>query len=77
MRKAHAMSFDFLLNTIPVAHDINPYMPLLKNEKTIEELPANAKAYIKRLEEAVGVPIDIVSTGPDRNETIVLNSPFD
>jgi alcohol dehydrogenase (NADP+) len=33
--KAHAMSFDFLLNTIPVAHDINPYMPLLKNEKTM------------------------------------------
>ena len=32
---AHAGSFDFLLNTIPVAHDINPYLPLLKNEKTM------------------------------------------
>ena len=28
-------SFDFLLNTIPVAHDLNPYMGLLKNEKTM------------------------------------------
>ncbi|MEE3055493.1 MAG: hypothetical protein VX334_00135, partial [Pseudomonadota bacterium] len=33
--------------------------------------------YIKRLEELTGVPVDIVSTGPDRNETIVLRSPYD
>lgn len=33
--EAHANSFDFLLNTVPVAHDINPYIPLLKNEKTM------------------------------------------
>jgi uncharacterized zinc-type alcohol dehydrogenase-like protein len=32
---AHAGSFDLLLNTVPVAHDINPYLPLLKNEKTM------------------------------------------
>ncbi len=31
----HANSFDFLLNTVPVAHDINPYMPLLKIDKTM------------------------------------------
>ena len=37
-----------------------------------EELPQAAKNYIKRLEELVEVPIDIVSTGPDRDETIVL-----
>ena len=33
--EAHANSFDFLLNTIPVAHDVNPYLPLLKNGKTM------------------------------------------
>lgn len=33
--KAHEGSFDFLLNTVPVAHDINPYVPLLKNNKTM------------------------------------------
>jgi uncharacterized zinc-type alcohol dehydrogenase-like protein len=32
---AHAGSFDFLLNTIPVGHDINPYLPLLKIDKTM------------------------------------------
>ena len=40
------------------------------------QLPANAKAYIARLEELVGVKVTILSTGPDRNETIVLESPF-
>jgi adenylosuccinate synthase len=44
--------------------------------KTLEELPEAARAYIKRLEELVGAPIDIISTGPDRVETIVLRHPF-
>ncbi|MBR9909802.1 MAG: adenylosuccinate synthase [Gammaproteobacteria bacterium] len=42
-----------------------------------DDLPANAQAYIKRLEELVGAPADIISTGPDRIETIVLRHPFD
>ena len=41
------------------------------------ELPANAIAYLERVEEVTGVPIDIISTGPDRKETIVLRHPFD
>lgn len=44
--------------------------------KSLAALPANARAYIKRIEELVGVPIDMVSTGPDREETIVLRHPF-
>jgi adenylosuccinate synthase len=40
------------------------------------DLPDNAKAYIKRLEELVGVKVTIVSTGPDRDETIILEHPF-
>jgi adenylosuccinate synthase len=40
-------------------------------------LPANAKAYLERISEVVSAPIDIVSTGPDRAETIVLRNPFD
>jgi adenylosuccinate synthase len=39
-------------------------------------LPDNAKAYIKRLEELVGVKVTIISTGPDRDETIILEHPF-
>ena len=44
--------------------------------KSMDALPANARAYVKRIEELVGVPIDMVSTGPDREETIVLRHPF-
>jgi adenylosuccinate synthase len=44
--------------------------------KRWEDLPANARAYLKRLEALCGVPVDIVSTGPERDETIVLRHPF-
>jgi adenylosuccinate synthase len=42
-----------------------------------DALPPNARAYLKRLEQLAGVPIDIISTGPDRDQTIVLRHPFD
>jgi adenylosuccinate synthase len=41
-----------------------------------DKLPKAAKLYIARLSELVGVPIDIVSTGPDREETIVIKNPY-
>ncbi len=44
--------------------------------KSMDALPANAQAYIKRIEERVGKPVDMVSTGPDREETLVLRHPF-
>ncbi len=52
------------------------------NESTVgitdfDALPENARNYLKRLEALVGTPIDIISTGPDRVETIVLRHPFD
>ena len=42
-----------------------------------ESLPQAAKDYIARLEVITGVPVDIISTGPDRNETIVMRHPYD
>jgi adenylosuccinate synthase len=39
-------------------------------------LPANARRYLERLAEVLGVPIDLVSTGPDREQTIVLRHPL-
>ncbi|CAM3873247.1 adenylosuccinate synthase [Roseateles saccharophilus] len=43
---------------------------------SLEALPANARAYLKRVEEVIGAPIDMVSTGPDREHTIVLRHPY-
>ncbi len=42
-----------------------------------DDLPENAKKYIKRIEEIIECPIDIISTGPDRSQTIVLRDPYD
>ncbi|HET6724628.1 MAG TPA: adenylosuccinate synthase [Gammaproteobacteria bacterium] len=42
-----------------------------------DDLPENARGYLRKLEELSGVPIDIISTGADRAETIVLRHPFD
>lgn len=41
-----------------------------------EDLPINARLYLERIQSLVGVPIDIVSTGPDRKETVLLHHPF-
>ncbi len=43
---------------------------------SLEQLPENALAYIRFLEEQIEAPIDIISTGPDRVETIILRHPF-
>lgn len=40
------------------------------------QLPDNAKKYLKRIEEVCGAPIAIISTGPDRDATILLQHPF-
>jgi adenylosuccinate synthase len=45
--------------------------------KTFEDLPKAAQSYMRRLEVLVGAPVAIISTGPDRLETIVLKHPFD
>jgi len=44
--------------------------------KRFEELPKPAQDYLKRMEALCGVPVDMISTGPDREETIVLRHPF-
>jgi adenylosuccinate synthase len=41
-----------------------------------DALPKNARAYLERIEALAGVPIDLISTGPERDETIVRRHPF-
>jgi adenylosuccinate synthase len=41
------------------------------------QLPANAKAYLERIQELLGVPIDIISTSAERDDTIVEKHPFE
>ena len=44
--------------------------------KSFDQLPANAQKYLRRLEALVGAPVAIISTGAERDETIVLKHPF-
>jgi adenylosuccinate synthase len=41
-----------------------------------EKLPSNARHYLERVQALVGVPITIISTGPDRDQTIIRQNPF-
>ncbi len=75
------------IDTLPIdARDWSTITPVFETmpgwkESTVgaqqfDQLPTNAQAYIKLLEALVGAPVDIISTGPDRVETIVLNHPL-
>lgn len=60
----------------PVYETYKGWKTDISKAKTMDELPTNAKAYLKKLEELVGIPIKIVSVGPDREQTIILENPF-
>ena len=62
---------------IPVYEEMPGWSESTVGAKTYDELPANAKAYLKRIEELTKTPVDIISTGPDRDETIILKHPFE
>ena len=61
----------------PVYVDMPGWKENTVGVRKYNELPANARAYLKRIEEITETPIDIVSTGPDREDTIVLRHPFE
>jgi adenylosuccinate synthase len=60
----------------PVYEELPGWQQSTLGIKRFDDLPENAKLYLKRIEDAVGVSIDIISTGPERSETIVLKDPF-
>ncbi|WP_426415824.1 adenylosuccinate synthase [Aestuariirhabdus sp. LZHN29] len=61
----------------PIYEELPGWSESTVGAQSIDALPAAAQAYITRIAELVGAPIDIVSTGPDRKETIVLRHPFE
>ncbi len=61
---------------VPVYEELPGWRESTVGARRLEDIPENARAYIRRIEALTGVPIDIISTGPDRVETIVLRHPF-
>ncbi|OAI53713.1 adenylosuccinate synthetase [Betaproteobacteria bacterium SCGC AG-212-J23] len=62
---------------VPVYEDLPGWMESTVGVKTFEQLPKKARDYLDRIQALCRVPIDLISTGPDREETIVRRHPFD
>lgn len=61
----------------PVYEELPGWTSSTVGIKNVGQLPEAARNYLKRIEEVCAVPIDMISTGPDREETIVLRHPFE
>jgi len=68
---------DDLAQVSPVYETLEGWEEGLAGARTVDQLPAAARAYVKRVEEVAGVPVICVSVGADRGETILLSNPFD
>ncbi len=61
----------------PVYETLRGWKEPITNVRKFTDLPENAKNYIRRVEELTGTPVKLVSVGPEREQTIVLENPFD
>jgi adenylosuccinate synthase len=68
---------EYLEECEPVYEDIPGWSESTVGITRYEELPAAARRYLARIEAICGVPIAIISTGPDREQTIVRQHPFE
>jgi len=65
-----------LQRSVPIYETWPGWKQDLTAVRRLEDFPAAARAYLERLTELCGVPIDVVSVGPDRAQTLVLHQPF-
>ena len=77
-RRVDSLPFgaDAVERCVPVYEDLPGWQESTAGLTAYDQLPGNARRYIERLAEVAGAPIDIVSTGPDRDETIMIRHPF-
>ncbi|MCK5432710.1 MAG: adenylosuccinate synthetase, partial [Gammaproteobacteria bacterium] len=68
---------DAIAECMPVYEEMPGWSESTSGVTSYAELPESARNYLKRLEELTETPIDMISTGPDRVETIILKHPFD
>ncbi len=61
----------------PVYEELPGWRESTAGATALASLPANARSYLARIEALVGVPVDMISTGPDREQTIIRRQPFD
>ncbi len=69
-------SSDAVAGLTPVYEEVPGWQESTVGAKSLDQLPQAARDYIGYIERGLNVPVDIVSTGPDREETIILKHPF-
>ncbi len=69
-------SLDVLDAVEPIYEEMRGWKTDTSHCKTYEELPENARYYVERISQLVGVPLGIVSVGPNRDQTIILHEIF-
>src|SRR5215831_7503350 len=67
---------DAVAECVPVYEELPGWSESTFRVKSFDALPANARNYLKRVEALTEVPIAMVSTGPERDETILVHHPF-
>ena len=60
----------------PIYEELPGWQQSTSGARALADLPANARAYLARIESACALPLDLISTGPDRADTILVNPPF-
>jgi adenylosuccinate synthase len=61
----------------PIYEDLPGWKEDIDHVRDFDSLPGQARDYIRRIEDYTGIPAQIVSVGPDREETLLLSNPFD
>jgi adenylosuccinate synthase len=69
-------NIDRLTQYHPVYEEFAGWKEDILQARSIDDLPANARKYVQRMEELAGARINLVSVGPGREETIILQDPF-
>ncbi len=74
--KDFTTNMKILQNCEPVYEELDGWWDDITKIKTYDQLPNNAKKYLRRIEELLKVPISIVSVGPEKSQTIITRSEF-
>jgi adenylosuccinate synthase len=76
MRETIPATIQELERCRPIYEELPGWTEDIRGVRRLEDFPPATRNYLKRMAELVGVPIQIVSVGPDREETIMVQNPF-
>ncbi|MBT9165190.1 MAG: Adenylosuccinate synthetase [candidate division WS2 bacterium] len=69
-------NIDILTRCQPVYEEVDGWKEPTSGVKTYESLPENARKYLKKIEEEIGINVQLISTGEERDSSIILENQF-